>query len=227
MRDLIRPCSAELIGTFMLVLCGTGAIVINDVTDGTIGHAGIALTFGLIVMAVIYALGDVSGAHINPAVTVGFWLARRFPGARVLPYLLSQLAGALLASLFLRASFPTQALLGNTMPAGSNGQSFALETALTFMLMFVVICVSTGAKEKGITAGLAVGAVVGLEAMFAGPITGASMNPARSLAPAMVTGRFDSIGVYLTAPLLGAALAVVAGRWIHPTALDRGSVPAA
>lgn len=201
---------AELLGTAALVFAGTGAIVINDVSGGVITHAGIALTFGLIVMAMIYALGDVSGAHLNPAVTISFWAAGRMEGARVLPYVAAQIAGALLASGLLRFLFPTHAGLGATLPAGSWHQSFVLEIALTFLLMFVILSVSTGAKEKGITAGMAIGGVVMLEAMFAGPICGASMNPARSLAPALVSGHIGALWIYLAAPTLGALLAVPA-----------------
>ena len=153
---------------------------------------GVALTFGLVVMAMIYAVGDVSGAHLNPAVTCGFWLARRFPGRAVVPYVLSQLAGAVLASLVLRLLFPHHPTLGATLPGRCGPapcfQSFVLEVVLTAILMFVILSVACGAKEKGLMAGIAIGGVVGLEAMFAGPICGASMNPARSLAPALVSG---------------------------------------
>ncbi len=202
--------AAEFIGTFCLVFAGTGAIVIDQVSGGAITHAGVALTFGLVVLAMIYTLGDVSGAHLNPAVTLGFAAARRFPLASVLPYLASQCAGAFAASGLLRVLFPKNELLGATLPAGSAWQSFVLEVVLTGILMFVILSVSTGAKEKGITAGIAVGAVIGLEAMFAGPICGASMNPFRSLAPAIVSGHFEHLWVYLTAPILGALLVVPA-----------------
>ena len=144
---------------------------------------GIALTFGLIVLAMIYSLGDISGAHINPAVTIGFWAARRFESRQVLPYVVSQCAGAFLASTVLRLLFPANITLGATIPTGPLLQSFVLELILTALLMFVILGVSTGAREKGITAGIVVGSVIGLEAMFAGPICGASMNPARSLGP--------------------------------------------
>ena len=206
---------AELFGTFALVFAGTGAIVINEVTGGTVTHVGIALTFGLVVLAMIYALGDISGAHFNPAVTLGFWAARRLPIQLVPPYLISQCAGALLASGLLRILFPTNHLLGATQPAGSVTQSFVLEFVLTALLMFVILNVSTGAKEKGITAGIAVGAVVGLEALFAGPICGASMNPARSLAPALVSGHFQNLWIYLAAPVMGAVGAVGAYRCVR------------
>lgn len=209
---------AEFIGTFALVFAGTGAIVINDVSGGSVTQVGIALTFGLVILAMIYAVGDISGAHLNPAVTSGFWLSGRFSGKRVLPFVLSQCLGALAASGILHFLFPTHATLGTTLPAGSNGQSFVLELILTFLLMFVILNVSTGAKEKGITAGIAVGAVIGLEAMFAGKICGASMNPARSLAPAIVSGHLEHLWIYLTAPFAGAALGVFACRGCQDSA---------
>jgi len=211
----MRKCAAEVIGTFALLFAGSGAIVINDVTGGAVSHVGIALTFGLIVLAMIYTLGDVSGAHLNPAVTLGFYFARRFPGRSIAPYLVSQLLGALLATLTLRLMFQDHPTLGATFPAGSQLQSLALEFILTFLLMFVILSVSTGAKEKGITAGIAVGSVIALEALFAGPICGASMNPARSLAPALVSGRLESVWIYLVAPPAGALLAVLGCRCVQ------------
>jgi len=204
----MRRYIAEALGTFALVFTGTGAIVINDVTAGGVSHVGIALTFGLIVMALIYAIGDVSGAHLNPAVTVGFVVARRLRVRFLAPYILSQFAGALLASVALLCMFGNHAGLGATTPFGSGWQSFALEGVLTGILMFVILCVSTGPKEVGTAAGIAIGGVVGLEALFAGPISGASMNPARSLAPAIVSGHLSSLWIYLTAPFLGSVIAV-------------------
>ena len=176
---------------------------------------GIALTFGLVVLAMIYTLGDISGAHLNPAVTVAFAVARRFPLREVLPYIVAQCAGALAASALLRGLFPASKLLGATLPAGSAAQSFVLEVCLTAILMFVILNVSTGAKEKGITAGIAIGAVIGLEALFAGPICGASMNPARSLGPAVVAGELTHLWLYLTAPMLGALTAILACRCVQ------------
>ena len=211
----MKKSFAELFGTFTLVFAGTGAIVINDASHGAITHVGIALTFGLVVLAMIYTVGDISGAHLNPAVTLGFWAARRMPGREVPAYILSQILGALLASGLLRLLFPQNDLLGATMPAGSEMQSFALEAVLTFMLMLTILNVSTGAKEKGITAGIAVGAVIALEAMFAGPICGASMNPARSLAPALVGGHLEHLWIYLVAPPLGAVAGMFACRCIR------------
>lgn len=221
-----RACFAEFLGTAALVFAGTGAIVINDVSGGAITHVGVAMTFGLIVLAMIYTLGDISGAHLNPAVTLAFWHARRFEGARVLPYIGSQLGGALLASGLLRALFPAHATLGATLPAGTAGQSFILEIVLTFLLMFVILNVSTGAKEKGLMAGVAIGSVILLEAMFAGPICGASMNPARSLAPALVSGNLGAIWIYLLAPVIGAWLAVGGCRGVQPAGCCRTPVSA-
>jgi aquaporin NIP len=204
----VRKLAAEFIGTFALVFAGTGAIIINDLTEGTVSHVGIALTFGLVVMAMIYTFGDISGAHLNPAVTLGFVTARRMKLQQGLPYIGSQFAGAIAASSSLRLLFPNHPTLGMTLPAGSAMQSFGLEFMLTTLLMLVILNVSVGAKEKGITAGIAIGGVIALEAMFAGPICGASMNPARSLAPALVSGNFTSVWIYLAAPLAGALAAV-------------------
>jgi aquaporin NIP len=206
----MKKLAAELIGTFALVFAGTGAIVIDDTSAGGVSHVGVAFTFGLVVLAMIYAVGDVSGAHLNPAVTIGFVAARRFEVRRAVPYIVSQCAGAVLASSTLRLLFPGHETLGATLPAGSDLQSFVLEAILTFLLMFVILSVSTGPKEKGTTAGIAVGAVIALEALFAGPVSGASMNPARSLAPALVSLHLEHLWVYLTAPVVGALAGVVA-----------------
>ncbi|MBS1636115.1 MAG: MIP family channel protein [Bacteroidetes bacterium] len=207
----VKSYLAEFIGTFALVFCGTGAIVINDYTGGAVGHIGISITFGLIVSAMIYSLGDISGAHLNPAVTIAFWAGRLFPGREVFPYIFSQLIGAVMASLVLLILFPANATLGATVPAGSGIQSFVLEFILSFILMFVIVHVAKGSKEQGMFAGLAIGSVVLLEAMFAGPVCGASMNPARSIAPALVSGHPDHLWIYILAPVLGAVLAM--GAW--------------
>ncbi|WP_193211499.1 MIP/aquaporin family protein [Luteolibacter marinus] len=204
----MKKALAEFLGTFVLVFAGTGAIVINQETGGTIGHAGIALVFGLVVMAMIYTFGDISGAHLNPAVTLGFAVSRRFEWSQVPLFIAAQLAGAFVASGLLKGLFPGPGSLGATLPAGTVQQSFILEVVLTAILMLVILSVSTGAKEKGITAGIAIGAVVGLEAMFAGPICGASMNPARSLAPAVVSGHLEHLWLYPVATVLGALVAV-------------------
>jgi aquaporin Z len=203
----MRKFAAELFGAFALVFAGTGAIVINDLR-GDVTHVGISLTFGLIVLALIYALGDTSGAHFNPAVTLGFVAARRFPLRLAVPYCVSQCVGAILASVVLRLLFPEHGGLGATRPAGPAWQSFVLEFLLTLLLMVVILCVSSGAKEKGVMAGVAVGSIIALEALFAGPVCGASMNPARSLAPALVSGNSASLWIYLTAPTAGAVVAV-------------------
>lgn len=199
---------AEAIGTFVLVFCGTGAIVVNEITIGTVSHVGVAMTFGLVVLALIYTLGDISGAHLNPAVTFAFWRAKRLHFREVIPYIISQLLGAVIASALLHILFPQSVNLGATLPKGNILQSFVLEVVLMFILMFVIINVSTGAKEKGITAAIAIGSVVGLEAIFAGPISGASMNPARSLAPALVSGQLETAWLYLLAPFIGATFAI-------------------
>ncbi|PQV65150.1 aquaporin Z [Abditibacterium utsteinense] len=199
---------SEFFGTFALIFCGTGAVIIDGATNGAVSHAGIALTFGLVVMALIYTFGEVSGAHFNPAVTLAFWAAKRFEAQKILPYFAAQFGGAIAASLLLKLMFPAPTNLGATMPRGSALQSLLLEIVLTWFLMLVILSVSSGAKEKGITAGIAIGAVVGLEAMFAGPISGASMNPARSLAPALVSLQFHDLWIYFLGPILGALLAV-------------------
>ena len=197
---------AELIGTFALVFCGTGAIVINDVTNGNVSHVGVAITFGLIVTVMIYALGSISGAHINPAVTIAFSFTDRYDKKDLVPYIIAQLLGAFLASGVLRYLFQEHDHLGATFPIGDWQQTFILEIILTYFLMLVILLVSQN-KEVTQFTGLAVGATVLLEAMFAGPITGASMNPARSIAPAIVSGNISELWIYIIAPIIGAVLA--------------------
>lgn len=206
---------AEAVGTYALVLAGTGAIIINDLYGGALGHLGIALVFGMVVMAMIYAVGEVSGAHFNPAVTLGFVAAKRMPLSEAPLFIVAQLTGAILASASLWALLPEHPTMGATLPSGSQGQSFGFEIILTAILMFVILCVSTGAKEKGISAGAAIGATVGLEALFAGPVTGASMNPARSIAPALFSGELNDLWIYIAAPIIGAMLAVMICRHVH------------
>lgn len=201
---------AEACGTFAIVFAGTGAIIIDGLSGGAITHVGVALTFGLIVFAMVDALGDVSGAHLNPAVTLAFVLDHRF-SLRAMPgYVLAQCLGAIAASSLLRVLFPASTTLGATIPRGDPVQSFILELVITFLLMLVILRLATGAKERGASAALAIGAAVAAGAMFAGPVSGASMNPARSLAPALVTGGFSTLWLYIVAPCLGAALAVPA-----------------
>lgn len=206
---------AEALGTFAIVFAGTGAIIVNDLRGHSITHVGIALSFGLAVAAMIYALGEVSGAHFNPAVSLAFWFAGRFPRGQVLAYALAQCAGALGASMLLRLLLGPHPTLGATVPSGSVAQSFGLEAVLTLLLMLVILSVSHGSREKGTTAGLAIGGTVALEALFAGPICGASMNPARSLAPALVAGVWAPLWIYLLAPTLGALLSVPLCRGVH------------
>jgi aquaporin Z len=201
---------AEAIGTFALVFVGTGAIIVNDVSAGAISHVGVALAFGLVIATMIYAVGDVSGAHFNPAVTFGFWLARRLPRNEVAPYLIAQVAGAVAASGLLRVMFAAHPNLGATLPTGGLSESFVMETVLTFLLMFVILGVTTG-PDRGF-AGIAIGATVCLGALFGGPVSGASMNPARSLGPALFSGLWTPIWLYIAAPAFGAAVAVGACR---------------
>ena len=197
-----------------MVFCGTGAMTINEVTGGNVTHVGIAITWGLIVMAMIYAFGEISGAHFNPAVSIAFAYAKKFSWKEVPKYVLAQVVGALLASVILWVLFPTSETLGATIPTVDVWRAFVLELLLTFFLMVVIINVSTGSKEIGIIAGIAIGAVVLLEAMFAGPITNASMNPARSFAPALVSKNLTHLWLYIIAPILGALLAVVSCKLV-------------
>jgi aquaporin Z len=176
----------------------------------------VALTFGLVVMALVYALGDISGCHINPAVTIGLWAAGRFDRAWVPPYIVCQCTGAVLASGVLRFLFPESVTLGATIPRASAIQSLVLEVLLTLILMVVILTVSAGGKDLKPMGGVAFGGVIAFEALFAGPISGASMNPARSLAPAIVAMRLDSLWIYLVAPILGALAAVVVCRCLQP-----------
>lgn len=210
-HPLLQSSIAEGIGTFGLVFAGTGAIIIDASVQGSVTHVGIALTFGLIIFTMISAVGHISGAHFNPAVTLAFASAGHFPWRRVAPYIVGQVIGAFLASLLLRTLFGNVAHLGATLPHGSQMQSFWLEVVLTFFLMFVITSVATDARAVSRAAAFAIGGTVGLEAMFAGPISGASMNPARSLAPALVSGTWSSLWLYLLAPILGALI----GAWVY------------
>ena len=212
---------AEFIGTFAMIFCGTGAMTINEVTGGDVTHVGIGITWGLIVMAMIYAFGEISGAHFNPAVSIAFAYAKKFSWKEVPKYIFFQVAGAFAASLLLMWLFPKSELLGATIPSVDIWRAFVLELILTFFLMVVIINVSTGSKEMGMMAGIAIGSVVLLEALFAGPITNASMNPARSLAPNIVSGNIKGLWLYILAPIIGALLAVVSCKFVkHENCCD-------
>jgi aquaporin NIP len=205
---LARALVAEAVGTFALVFAGCGAIMV-DAKSGALGHLGIAISFGLVIMVMIYALGHVSGAHLNPAVTLSFAVARQFPRRLIVPYWAAQLAGALIGAAILRGSLGNLAEVGATFPSGSDGQAFLWEVVLSFFLVLVIMAVATDTRAVGEAAAIAIGATVGLDALFGGPITGASMNPARSLAPGIVSGDLHAIWIYLTAPVVGATLAAL------------------
>ena len=212
--SLARSLVAELIGTFALVFAGAGAIMVDAKTHA-LGHVGVAIAFGLVIMVMIYAVGHISGAHFNPAVSFAFALTRHFPWPRAGAYVLAQAAGALLAAALLRASLGDLAHVGATLPSGSQAQSFLWEVVLTFFLMLVIMSVATDARAVGEAAAIAVGGTVGLDAMFGGPISGASMNPARSFGPAVVSGDLHALWLYIVAPLVGAALGALAYQFVR------------
>jgi MIP family channel proteins len=212
--SLVRPLLAEAIGVFCLVFCGCGAIMVDAKTGGP-GNVGIALAFGIAITAMIYAVGHISGAHLNPAVSLAFGLSRHFSLARVGAYWIAQCVGAIAAAAVLRASLGDIANVGATVPSGSNGQAFLWETVLTFFLMFVIMAVATDVRAVGEAAAIAIGGTVALGSLAGGPVSGASMNPARSLGPALVSGTFGSLWVYLLAPPLGAALGALAYQFIR------------
>ncbi len=217
---LARALLAEVVGTFALVFAGCGAIMV-DAKTGALGHVGVAISFGLVIMVMIYAVGHISGAHFNPAVSFAFAISRHFPWPRVPLYWTAQLAGALAAALVLRGSLGNIAHVGATLPSGSDGQAFLWEGVLTFLLMFVIMAVATDTRAVGEAAAIAIGATVGLDAMFGGPITGASMNPARSLGPAIASSTYTAIWVYLAAPLVGAAVGAFTYQFLRGDVVDR------
>ena len=224
----LAPYLAEGIGTFGLVFAGCGAIMIDVLSKGQITHVGVGLVFGLIITVMIYAFGHISGAHFNPAVTLGFVLVRHFPVKRLAGYWLAQCSGALLAAGCLRLLFGPVANVGATLPMGSGGawQSFGLEALLTFFLMLVIMAMATDTRAVGQAAALAIGSTVALEALFAGPISGASMNPARSLAPALISGTWTAQWVYVLAPFLGAVIGALLYRLLRDTSRpDHESIP--
>jgi MIP family channel proteins len=209
-----RRLTAELVGTFALVFAGCGSIMVDAKTH-TLGHVGVALTFGLVIMAMIYAVGHISGAHLNPAVTFAFALTRHFSWIRALGYWAAQVAGALLAAAALRSSLGDVADVGATIPSGSQRQSFVWELVLTFFLMLVITAVATDTRAVGEAAAIAIGGTVGLDAMFGGPISGASMNPARSIGPAFVGGNVHALWLYVAAPLAGATLGALTYQFLR------------
>jgi MIP family channel proteins len=212
--DLLRKVVAEAIGTFALVFAGCGAVMVDAKTH-QLGHVGVAITFGLVIMFGIYAVGHVSGAHFNGAVTFAFALTRHFPWPRAFAYWAAQLAGALLAALLLRASLGGVAHVGATLPAGSQGQSFVWELVMSGFLMFVILAVATDTRAVGEAAAIAIGGTIGLDAMFGGPISGASMNPMRSLGPAIVSGDLHALWLYLVAPVIGTSIGGLAYQFVR------------
>jgi aquaporin NIP len=218
--DLLRRAAAEGIGVFALVFAGCGAIIAEAENPGALGPVGIALVFGLIVMVMVYATGHLSGAHLNPAVTVAFVLSRHFPRAEAAAYIAAQAAGALIAAAALAAIWPSEpASLGATLPTVGLGSAFVYEVVLTAFLMFVIMAVATDTRAVGAAAAIAIGGTVGLDALFGGPVTGASMNPARSLGPALASGELSDLWLYLLGPLVGAALGALAYQLVrgeHP-----------
>jgi MIP family channel proteins len=207
---------AEAMGTFCLIFLGTGSIIVNAITHNQIGGVGISLVFGLIVLAMIYSIGPISGAHMNPAVTIGFLAVDRLDTREVPHYLMAQACGALLASGALHLLFPNDTTtLGATFPSGSVGQSFLLEFLITLILMFVVMGVAHNERAEGLMAGVAIGATVALEAIFAGPISGCSMNPIRSIAPALISGQFQQLWIYCSAPFLGSIAGARLYTFVH------------
>lgn len=205
---------AEFIGTYFLVFAGTGAIIVDSLTN-SLTHVGVSITFGLVIVALIYSFGHISGAHFNPAVTCGFLLLNKISKKEAILYLFTQLLAATTASMTLSIMFGNISNLGATLPSGSVIQSFVLEFVLTFVLMFVILTSSVHSKAIKSFAGTAIGATIALEAMFAGPISGASMNPARSFGPALVSNTFDSLWIYFIATILGALCASFIYKKLH------------
>jgi MIP family channel proteins len=224
--DLLRRSAAEALAAFALVFAGCGAAVTNAAYGGALGTVGIALVFGLVIMAMVYATGHLSGAHVNPAVTVAFSLTRHFPAREAIAYVVAQCAGAVIGALLLLAVWPEQpAQLGATVPSISIGGALAYEMVLTAFLMFVIMAVATDTRSVGAAAAIAIGGTVGLDALFGGPVTGASMNPARSLGPALASGEWTDFWIYVAGPLLGAALGALAYQLVrggHPDAAQTG-----
>jgi aquaporin Z len=214
-EKIMKKYLSEFIGMFILVFAGTGVVIVDQHTGGAVTLTGIAACWGMIIVATVYAFGDISGNHINPAVTIAMAVDKRFEWKEVPPFLIAQLLGAFSASLLLHFLFPDNVSLGATQPGGSVMQSFIMEVIMTFILLLVILRVSTGSKEKGITAGLVIGATVAFLVLFGGPVSGTSLNPTRSLAPAIISGNLNALWIYLTAPVIGAVAAVFAHRVLH------------
>ena len=211
----LKPAVAEFVGTFLLVLVATGVIMANEFSGGQISHLGVGLATGMVVMVVIFAMGHISGAHINPAVTIGFAIGGHFPWKSVPCYIIAQMAGGILASAVLLALLGNVGQMGASLPSIGVSQALGLEVILTFLLMLVIVAVATDAKAQGRLAAIAIGSTVGLDVIFAGPLTGASMNPARSLGPALIGGVWDSQWIYVVGPVAGAAIAALLYRWLR------------
>jgi aquaporin NIP len=219
----MRALAAELIGTFALVFAGAGAVMVDEKTHA-LGHVGVAFTFGLVIMAMIYAVGHISGAHFNAAVTFAFALSRHFPWPRAFAYWCAQFLGALIAAALLRGSLGNIAHVGATLPSGSQGQSFLWELVLSFFLMFVIMAVATDTRAVGEAAAIAIGGTIGLDAMFGGPISGASMNPMRSLGPALVSGDLHALWLYIVAPIVGTSLGALGYQFVRGEQAQPGEI---
>ena len=218
-----RALVAELIGTFALVFAGAGAIMVDAKTHA-LGHVGVALSFGLVIMVMIYAVGHISGAHFNAAVTFAFALTRHFPWPRALAYWSAQFVGAVTAAAILRGSLGNIAHVGATLPSGSQGQSFLWELVMSVFLMFVIMAVATDTRAIGEAAAIAIGGTIGLDAMFGGPISGASMNPMRSLGPALISGNLHALWLYIAAPIVGTSLGALAYQFVRGEQTQTGEL---
>jgi aquaporin NIP len=216
---LARALVAEALGTFALVFAGAGAVMVDAQTH-QLGHVGVSLVFGLVIMAMIYAVGHVSGAHFNGAVTLAFALSRHFPWRRATAYWAAQLTGAIAAAAVLRASLGNIAHCGATLPSGSELQSFFWELVLTAILMFVIMAVATDTRAVGEAAAIAIGGTIGLDALVGGPISGASMNPMRSMGPAFVSGDLHALWLYIVAPVVGASLGALLYQFVRGEAVQ-------
>ena len=210
----MKKYSAEFFGTYFMVFIGTGSIILDQIYTGTVTHAGISIAFGLAVFLMVYIFGHISGAHINPAVTIGLAVYKKFPSNQILPYIAAQLGGAVAASFSLYLIFGNSTTLGSTLPSGSSYQSFMLEFIMTFLLMFVIMCAAAGKKINWFGSGLAIGAAVGIDAFLGGRISGASMNPARSFGPAIINMNFESHWIYWFAPISGSLFGVLLHSYV-------------